>query len=217
MTKLHQLKLVQQQKSYKKNFATSGKRGDKLLIKFDLTKALVNENEKPDKIEFDNQDVESNAVVNAGASTKLMTLLRTILTEIKPTREQIDKFVKAEQQSAVINAKIKQKFDQKFIELDKKLSCKMDKFKQNLEKTNNVNSTPKRNCIGNAQDSDLRQTLILADKRNFKDKVLHSKQKDQDYCQNAEIIEKKDIYDEIVNTALETITVVIVQQHGTND
>ncbi|ESO10371.1 hypothetical protein HELRODRAFT_183694 [Helobdella robusta] len=35
-------------------------------------------------------------------------------------------------------------------------------------------------------------------------------------CQNSGIVKKEDIYDEIVNNALEAFIVVLVQQHGTN-
>ncbi|ESO11737.1 hypothetical protein HELRODRAFT_166761 [Helobdella robusta] len=79
--------------------------------------ALVNENENPDEFEFDDQDVESNAVVNSAA------IDAKIIQQLRGLREQYD--VKAKQQSAVIDAKIENqmirmedvtsKFDQKKI------------------------------------------------------------------------------------------------------
>ncbi|ESN91273.1 hypothetical protein HELRODRAFT_182130 [Helobdella robusta] len=77
-----------------------------------------------------------------------------ILQQSKELREQFD--VKAEHQLAVINAKIEnqmmrieditskieQKYDQKVIGLEQKLSCEVDKLKQKLEETKKINSTP---------------------------------------------------------------------------
>ncbi|ESN93948.1 hypothetical protein HELRODRAFT_180357 [Helobdella robusta] len=77
-----------------------------------------------------------------------------IIQHWRELREQLD--VKAEQQSAVINAKIEnqmmrmeditskieQKFDQKVIGFEQKLSCEVDKLKQELEETKKINSTP---------------------------------------------------------------------------
>ncbi|ESO06017.1 hypothetical protein HELRODRAFT_160130 [Helobdella robusta] len=65
-------------------------------------------------------------------------------------------------------------------------------------------------------DSDLRQTLKLADKRNLNDAVAYRLIFEMVLEQNAGIVEKKDIYGGIVNNALEAIT-VNVQQHGTNE
>ncbi|ESO04345.1 hypothetical protein HELRODRAFT_172709 [Helobdella robusta] len=159
MTKLHQLNLEQLKEELQKQIvATSGKR--RALIAR-LTKALANENKNPDEFEFDDQNVESNAVVDVGANTKL--ILRTISseikqqstkieqqsTEIKQTRNLIDAKIKQtreqfdtqiEQQSAAIDVKIKQRlrelreqFDSKVEQQLAVINAKMEEITSKIE------------------------------------------------------------------------------------
>ncbi|ESN99436.1 hypothetical protein HELRODRAFT_162984 [Helobdella robusta] len=178
MTKLYQLKLVQlKEELQKRNFATSGNRG---ALMASLMEALVNVNKNPDEFEFDDQDVESNAVP-AAIDAKIIQQLREL-------REQFD--VRAEQQLAVINAKMKSVTSKMIRNLIKRLS-----------------SSTRKTFLKTVRDSDFRQTLILTDKRNLiKDAAAFES---QDYgapkCWNCG---KKDIYDEIVSNSLEIFTVL---------
>ncbi|ESN91356.1 hypothetical protein HELRODRAFT_165381 [Helobdella robusta] len=86
------------------------------------------------------QDVESKAVVNAGASTELMAL-RTISIEIKQMREKVD--TKIEQQSTKIehqSAEIKQrreqidaKIKQQSVAIDAKIIQQLRELKKQFE------------------------------------------------------------------------------------
>ncbi|ESO02829.1 hypothetical protein HELRODRAFT_174253 [Helobdella robusta] len=161
MTKLHQLKLVQfKEELHKQNLATK----------------IIQQ------------------------SAKIKQKRNRVDVKIEQTKNQVDAKI---EQSAAIDAKIikqliehREKFDVQVIELDQKLSGKIDKLKQDLEETKKIKSTPVNyvttktlktpaaevfkketaleTFIKAVRDSDLRQTLIPADKRNLKDAVAYS-------------------------------------------
>ncbi|ESO08468.1 hypothetical protein HELRODRAFT_169321 [Helobdella robusta] len=129
-----------QRKVTKTNLATSGYR--RALIA-QLTETLINENKNPHEFEFDDQDVESNAVVDAGANTELMALLQKISSEIKQQSTKIEKqsttveqSTKIEQQSTEIKQtreKIDAKIEQQKADIDDKIIQQLRELRKQFD------------------------------------------------------------------------------------
>ncbi|ESO00240.1 hypothetical protein HELRODRAFT_176092 [Helobdella robusta] len=133
-------------------------KGNKEVLVARLRKALIDEGKNPDEFKFDGADEDNE--ISTGTTAKMMELLLSMSTEIKQ--------------------QIKEQFEQ-IKEQSERLTEELKQIKEQSRNSPNEHrdETALDTFIKALRDSELKQSLLLSDKRKLKDAVVVKREPQQ--------------------------------------